>query len=116
MTEELLGWRKELGITLRQADLDRLLGLLGPTLMGRSTFLDVADLRALFVLCSDLFSSLDELKNVHTSRRGAWEDIELALRTRRFELWCLGCAAVATESRDMNVVRALSYFHAAMGQ
>ena len=116
VTEELLRWRHDLGITLCQADLDRLLSLLGPTLMGRAIILDTSEMRALFSLCCDLFTSLTELADVHASRGPAWGDIELALRTRRFELWCLGCAATATESGDMNVVKALLYFHRAMGR
>lgn len=114
--EELLGWRHNLGITLSRVDLDRLLPCFGPTLLARVTFLDVDDLRALFSLLCDLLASLDELADVHTSRDGAWRDLELALRVRKFELWCLACAAVAAESRDVKIMTALSYFRAAMGQ
>lgn len=114
--EELLGWRRSLGITLTQADLNRLLPSFGPTLLARVTFLDVNDLRVLFSLLCDLFATLDELSDAHTSRGGAWSDVELALRERKFELWCLACAAVAAESRDVKIMTALSYFHAAMGQ
>lgn len=114
--EELLGWRHDLGIALAQADLDRLLPSFGPTLLARVTFLDVDELRALFSLLCELLASLDELADVHTSKRGAWPDIELALRERKFELWCLACAAVAAESRSVKIMTALSYFRLAMGQ
>lgn len=112
----LLHARADWGVRLDVNDLNRLLPVFGPTLMGRVTILGVDDLRALFSLLCDLFASLDELANIHTTRVGAWRDLELALRERKFELWCLACAAVAAESRDVKIMTALSYFRAAMGQ
>lgn len=114
--EETLGWRGDLGISYDQADLDRLLPIMGPTLMGRGTVLDEHGMRALFSLHCDLLASLEELADVHTSRGGCWPDVELALRERRFERWCLACAAVAAESRDVKIMTALSYFREAMRQ
>lgn len=114
--EELLGWRSRLGITYRQPDLDHLLGVMGPTLMGRLAARSVDELRAVFSLCCDLLASLVELADVRTSRVGGWRDVELALRTRRFELWCLACAATAAESKDVKISVAWSYFVQSMGR
>lgn len=114
--EELLSWRGELGITYGQADLDRLVEIMGPTLLGRAASLDENGLRALFSLHCGLLSSLEELAEVHTSRSGAWKDMELALRGRHFELWCLACAATAMESGDVKMMVAWSYFRQAMGR
>ena len=114
--DELLGWRRELGITYGQGDLDRLVEIMGPTLMGRAGCLDVSGLRALFSLHCDLLASLTELSEIRTSRGGAWRDVELALRERRFELWCLACAATATDSGDVKMLVAWSRYRQAMGQ
>ena len=114
--EEMLGWRDDLGITYGQADLDHFMGVMGPTLMGRATSLDVNGLRALFSLVCDLVDSLKELDAIHTSRPGAWHDIELSLRERRFELWCLACASTAAESGDVKMLTAWSYYRQAMRQ
>lgn len=108
--EELVGWRHDLGITYDQADLDRFVSIMGPTLMGRVTFLDAAGLRDVFTLCCELLASLDELRGLHTSRPGAWADVERALRTRSFSLWCLACAATASASKDVKLMTAWSYY------
>lgn len=102
--EELIGWRGSLGITYRQVDLDRFVSLMGPTMMGRVAFLGTSDLMSVFCLCCDLLASIGELNGVHTSLPGAWQDVEGALRTRNFQLWCLACASVATDSGDLNVL------------
>lgn len=114
--DELLGWRHELGITYGQGDLDRLVEIMGPTLMGRAGCLDVSGLRALFSLHCDLLASLTELSEIRTSRGGAWRDVELALRERRFELWCLACATTATDSGDVKMLVAWSRYRQAMGR
>ena len=114
--EGMLGWRGDLGIVLGQEDYDRLLQLMGPLLMGRTTFLDDEGRRALFSACCDLLASLAELRGVRTALGGAWEDVERALRERRYELWCLACAALVREAGSIKLATAWRIYRAAMGQ
>lgn len=101
--EELLSWRHDLGIVLGQRDWDRLVWLMGPLLMGRTTFLDDGARRALFSACCDLVASLGELSGVSTSLPGGWRDVERALRERRYELWCLACLALVREAGSIKL-------------
>lgn len=112
--EEMLGWRKDLGIVLGQADYDRLLLLMGPLLMGRTTFLDGPARRALFSLCCDLLCGLEELNGMQTALGGAWYDIERSLRQRQYELWCLACVALAQRENCIKLAVAWRIYRGAM--
>lgn len=114
--EEMLGWRRGLGIVYGQSDYDRILRLMGPLLMGRTTFLGDAGRRALFSACCDLLASLDELGGARTTLGGAWPDAERALRERRYELWCLACAALVREEGSIKLATAWHIYRQAMGQ
>ena len=114
--EGMLGWRGDLGIVLGQEDYDRLLQLMGPLLMGRTTFLDDEGRRALFSACCDLLASLAELRGVRTALGGAWEDVERALRERRYKLWCLACVALVREAGSIKLATAWRIYREAMGQ
>lgn len=111
--DEMLGWGHELGIVYGQQDWDRLVWIMGPLLMGRTTFLDDAARRALFSVLCDVVASLDELADVRTTLPGCWRDIELALRGRHYELWCLACAALARGSQSIKMVTAWSIYRQA---
>nr|WP_239471093.1 glycosyltransferase family 2 protein [Olsenella uli] len=112
--EEMLGWRDELGIVYGQSDYDRILRLMGPLLMGRTTFLDDAGRRALFSACCDLLAFLDELGDARTTLGGAWPDAERALRERRYELWCLACAALVREEGSIKLATAWRIYRQAV--
>lgn len=114
--EEMLGWRDKLGIVLGQEDYDRLLQLMGPLLMGRTTFLDDTNRRALFSLCCDLLDALIELRGYRTTLWGAWLDVERSLRERQYELWCLACAALAQSAACIKLTEAWQIYREAMGR
>ena len=114
--DEMLSWRSDLGIALEQADWDRILWLLGPLLMGRTTFLNNKARQALFSACCDMVASLSELADIHTSRSGFWCDIERALREYRYELWCLACAALVKEAGSIKLTTAWHIYREALSE
>lgn len=103
---EMVSWRQDLGIVYGQQDWDRFIWLLGPLLMGRTTFLTNSQRKALFSACCDMVASLEELRDLHTTRKGFWQDLELALREYRYELWCLACAALVKEAGSIKLTTA----------
>lgn len=111
--EELLAWREWLGVAYRPEDYERLLPLFGPLLLGRTLFLSPSERRALFSLCCDLFASIEEFKEAKTARGGAWTDLEAALRTRSYVLWCLACAALAAPTRSVKLADAWAIYREA---
>ena len=113
--DEMLSWRVGLGVRLDRDDWDRLVWIMGPLTEGRTTFLDDRERRALFSALCDTALSLHELTDVHTTLPGAWRDIELALRGRHYELWCLACAALAKESSSIKMVTAWDIYCDAQG-
>lgn len=111
--EEMLGWRRDLGFELDVEDWRRLVWIMGPLTMGRTTFLDNSARRALFSAMCDLVSSLGELSDVGAHIDGRWQDAELALRGRYYELWCLACAALAKDSSSIKMTTAWDIYRKA---
>lgn len=114
---ELISWRHSLGIVYGQKDWDRIIWLLGPLLMGRTTFLTNSERKALFSACCDMIASVTELREIHTTRKGSWRDLELALREYRYELWCLSCVALVPKTKGIQLPMAWHiYREACAGQ
>ena len=53
---------------------------------------------------------------MRTALGGAWEDVERALRERRYELWCLACVALVREAGSIKLATAWRIYREAMGQ
>lgn len=110
---EMLSWRFDLDARFGRQDWDRLVWIMGPLTAGRTTFLSNEQRRTLFSALCDTVSTLDELENERTVLPGAWRDIELALRERRYELWCLACAALAKDSSSIKMATAWKIYRSA---
>lgn len=114
--DEMLSWRRELGITYGAADWARFLYIMGPLTMGRTMFLDDASRRALFTALCDTAESLKELSGVHVEDSGYWCDLELAIRSRHYELWCLASAALARETHGVRMTAAWKIYRQARAE
>lgn len=114
--QEMISWRHDLGIVYGQQDWDRFIWLLGPLLMGRTTFLTNSERKALFSACCDLMASLEELQGVQTTRKGAWRDLERALREYCYELWCLACTALVKEAGSIKLTTAWHIYREARSE
>lgn len=90
--EEMLEWNRLLGFSVDQVIYDWLIVQMGPLMLSRTKALSDSDLKNLFYVCCDLFSSEVDGSLLSTSLSGKWLDIELALRSRNFDLWALSCA------------------------
>lgn len=113
--DEMLSWRFDLGCTLDQDDWDRLVWIMGPLTEGRTTFLTDERRRLLFSALCDTVASLVELSDERTTFSGAWQDVELALRGRHYELWCLACACLAKDSSSIKMATAWKIYQASLG-
>ena len=112
--DEMLSWRFDLGCTFNHEDWDRLIWIMGPLTEGRTTFLEDGQRRLLFSALCDTVASLEELSNERTTLSGAWQDVELALRGRHYELWCLACASLAKDSSSIKMATAWKIYRASL--
>lgn len=113
--DEMLSWRYDLGCALGCEDWDRLVWIMGPLTEGRTTFLEDGQRRLLFSALCDTVASLEELSGERTTLPGVWQDIDLALRGRHYELWCLACAALAKDSSSIKMTTAWKIYRASLG-
>lgn len=94
VVEAMIGWCRRLGIELGQALYDQTVRQFGALALNRTAALDEAELRAFFACCCGLLEDVGEFRDLCTTMRGAWRDIDRSLRTQDFGLWKLACSAL----------------------
>lgn len=92
--ETMLRWMVELGIEIDQRLYEQTLKQFGPLAYVRTLGLEESERKVMFYCCCGLFGDTDEFANGQTEKKGAWKDIEKALRTYDFQLWSYACSAV----------------------
>lgn len=87
------------------------LRLMGPLLLGRSGAANHYQRRCLFFSCCNLLANTSEFAGMGLGCFSEyWSDLELALRTRNYRLWCLACCGITLMEGGMYLKDAVSNY------